>query len=296
MQHPIHNKPISIVTVTYNSSRNLPAYIKSIISSGKLLIKELIIIENNSPEAYKTKEILDSYKRISKIPIKYIKSNDNAGFAKSCNLGAAKATSKYVLFLNPDTVVTPKSIRTLYQHAIKVQADIIGGISVKNVANIHRTVVRAPNLTIGLFEFTNLGKIFNIKRGNSDFYYYDIRNLYSSDGDKQVDAVGGAYLMVNKNSFIKLNGFDENYFMYLEDVDLGVRANKLGMKVIFCPHSKITHIGGASSKNKDKIFHQAWYSSRKYYFRKHGNKLMNYIIQPIFSIEEFVLKILTKSI
>ena len=95
---------------------------------------------------------------------------------------------------------------------------------------------------------------------------------------------------ITRKAFIELDGFDENIFMYLEDVDLGKRASDLGMKVIFCPHSTIWHIGGASSYNKYKIRHQAWFDSRKYYFKKHFGLLINLIIQPLYTIEEFMLK------
>jgi GT2 family glycosyltransferase len=150
--------------------------------------------------------------------------------------------------------------------------------------------VRKPNLNIGLFEFSNFGKLFKTERGHTDFYYLDNPKILKGSSDINVDALGGAYLMIRRDSFDKLNGFDEAFFMYLEDVDLSVRANNLGMKVIYCPHSIIKHVGGASSDNKYKIRHQAWFDSRKYYFKKHFGFLTNLIIQPIYTIEEFLLK------
>lgn len=283
---------ITIVIITYNSSNTIIPLLKSIDNAeSRHYLSKIIIIENNSPDSDKTTKLVKAFATRSVLNIKLINSTRNNGFARSCNQGAKLAESKYVLFLNPDTLIKRNSLRVIYNHAESNQADIIGGVSIKNIASHHNTVVRKPNLFIGLFELTSLGKIFNIHKAHSDFYYEDIENLYASKVDFNADAIGGAYLMVNRDSFNVLGGFDINFFMYLEDVDLGCRANMLGMKVIFCPHSKIYHIGGASSTNKYRIKHQAWYDSRRYFYKKHYRLLTNCILQPIFIIEELFLKV-----
>lgn len=276
---------VSIVTITYNSSSNISKLLASLLEC-KEFISEVIVIENNSPEKKETELVCREY--TNRLNIKFTL-NSNVGFGKSCNMGAKTATSDLILFLNPDTELQKNSLKILLNHAAKCNADIIGGKAINFEGKIHGSVVRAPKLFIGLFEFTNLGKIFNIKKAHKLFYYED-NKLLESKIDRLVDAVSGAYLLISKKAFSKLNGFDENIFMYLEDIDLGKRANELGMKVVFCPHSIIWHIGGASSKNKYKIRHQAWFDSRKYYFKKHLGLFGNIIIQPIFFIEEFLLK------
>jgi hypothetical protein len=285
-------KPITIVTVTYNSSRTIIPLLKSICTGNNYqYVDNIVIIENNSPDYEITISKIKKYIFKNKYRVKVILSKSNSGFAKSCNLGAREAKSEYVLFLNPDTMLKDNSLRILYEHAQNNQADIIGGTSIKYANKVHRTVVRHPGMIIGLFELTSIGKLFHITKGQSDFYYEDIENLYFLKHDINVDAVSGAYLMARVKSFKKLHGFDTNFFMYLEDVDLGYRANQKKMKVIFCPHSKISHIGGASSKNVYHIRHQAWYDSRKYYYKKHHNFFVNLIIQPVFTVEESILKI-----
>lgn len=278
---------LSIITVTYNSSRTIKKFLNSILKS-KNYVEEVIIIENNSSDSDKTKRICATYNKL--LRIKFI-NNDNVGFGRSCNYGASIAKNENLLFLNPDAELQENSIATLLSHMKNKKADIIGGKAINYDLKPHGSVVRSPNLYIGLFEFSNLGKLFHINKAHKDFYYEDL-DIMNSKKDVVVDAVSGAYLLTKKNIFNKLNGFDENIFMYLEDVDLGKRANDLGFKVMFCPHSVIWHIGGASSRNKYKIRHQAWFDSRKYYYRKHFSLLANIIIQPLFSIEEFLLKLL----
>lgn len=276
---------VSIVTVTYNSSRNIVKMFNSLILNEEY-INDVIIIENNSPDKSETRKICKSY--ASKLNLRYIL-NQNVGFARSCNLGATVAKSKYILFLNPDTELNNNSISVLLNHLQKNRSEIAGGKAINYELVPHGSAVRSPNLFIGLFEFSNLGKLLRIKSAHKKFYYQDIKIL-ETNSDKFVDAVSGAYLLITKNAFEKLRGFDENIFMYLEDVDLGKRANDLGMKVLFCPHSCIWHIGGASSNNKYHIRHQAWFDSRKYYFRKHFGLIHNIILQPIFNLEEILLK------
>lgn len=282
---------ITIVTVTYNSSNTILNFLKSLEKSKKIeLIREVIIIENNSPEKLQTIKNIEGFRITSKLKINTILSKKNNGFAKSCNYGAKIARSNYILFINPDTEVYTNSIPTLVEHTLKNNADISGGKSINYKGVRHLTVVRKPNLIIGLFEFSNLGKIFNTQIGHNHFYYLDSSSVLKDKQDVVVDAIGGAYLLVRKKSFNDLSGFDEKFFMYLEDVDLSVRAKEMNFKIMYCPHSIIKHIGGASSTNQYRIRHSAWFSSRKYYYRKHHNFFINLIIQPLYIIEEMLLK------
>ncbi len=159
-------KLITVVIVTYNSSKTIIPLLKSLDTVHSLsLIAKVIIIENNSPDAVETVELVSAYKKESRLNITIINSRVNSGFAKSCNKGGFMAKTKYVLFINPDTRVNPMSLKVLYDHAEIDKADIIGGISIKNKTEYHKTVVRKPNLIIGLFELTSLGKILNISKG-----------------------------------------------------------------------------------------------------------------------------------
>lgn len=288
----VHKKQISIVIVTYNSSKHIGKLLKSLIGE-MAIIREIIIIENNSLDKKSTKRVVSTFIKLHKnIKIEYIEKATNNGFAKSCNEGAWISSGKYLLFINPDTEIKEKSLRTLLDHAIQNESDIAGGIVENFSGGKHHTIIRSPNLNVGLFEFSNLGKMLGISKWHDFFYYEDNSSTLNPSKDKVVDAIGGAYLLVKKLSFEKLKGFDERFFMYLEDVDLGVRANKLGMIVMYCPHSVIMHEGGASSKNKYRIRHQAWYDSRKNYYLKHFGLITNVIIQPLFYVEEKLLKLL----
>lgn len=278
---------ISAVIVTYNSSKFIQELILSLEKEAKLLDK-IIIVENNSPDKNATKVVVNVLKSKYR-NIEFILSSTNIGFGAACNMGSKYVKSKYILFINPDTQLTSKALSALYSHAINHDADIIGGKCTKDSNVVHRTAVRKPDLLVGLFEFSNVGKLIRTSAGTNRFYYGEI-DFFNLNEDIEIDAVSGAYLLAKRKSFNRLNGFDEKFFMYLEDVDLGVRAKEKNMKVIYCPHSNISHVGGASSKNKYHIRHDAWYFSRKYYFKKHFGLITNVILQPLYIIEEAVLR------
>lgn len=288
MSNNINNDLVTPIIVTYNSASHIKRLLAS-LEKLKAMIKEVIIIENNSLERIQTLLIIKQYREKSLLKIKVIENKINIGFGKACNICARKAKSKYILFINPDTEILGDGIKILIHDMESNKAIAAGGKCIKENKEIHRTVVRYPNLISGIFEFTNLGKIFRTSIGEKLFYYD--KNIYNDNLDKIVDAVSGAFMLVNTAIFNQLNGFDPSYFMYLEDVDFGYRATKAGFQIIFCPHAVAVHIGGASSNNRDRILHSAWFNARNTYFYKNCDIFTNIILQPLFTIEEFIIKL-----
>lgn len=274
---------ISIVIVTYNSAGKVKRLLDSILLSS-LKPREIILVDNNSKDQDKLRKKLSEYsKKKINIIAKFLKTNN--GFGTSCNYGSQFNTSDYLLFLNPDTKVNKYSLEILLKHTIKYKADICGGKSLEFITNkIHRTVFNIPNVIIMLYEFSNFGKL--LKREAN--FYLDQGQIHT---DLEVSGVGGAYFLIKKLVYKKLSGFDEKFFMYLEDVGLCVRAKQQHFKILYCPHSTIHHVGGASSNNKYKISHKSWYTSRQHYLKKHF-KIWDYItITILYCIEKLTLEL-----
>jgi GT2 family glycosyltransferase len=276
---------VSIVTVTYNSSGNITRYLDGLAKNHKY-ISEVVIVDNNSHDQVKTQKICNTYD--ANIRLKFVKSGDN-GFGTSSNYGVKFTSSDHILFLNPDTELKEESLQILTLHMKNSNADIIGGKSLNINGRVHGSVVRIPTLLTGIFEFTNLGKILNINKFHNQLYYKDL-HILESNKDVPVKVVSGSYLLITRQAFLKLGGFDKSFYMYLEDVDLGKRAEEIGLVTYFCPHSDIMHEGGGSSNNMHKTNYSAWYKSRKYYFWKHFRFAQNLLIQPLFILEELFLK------
>lgn len=275
------SKKISLVIVTYNSENT----ILKLLSSIKLInnyIKEIILIDNNSNKFDKNQIQSISPK------IKIIINKKNLGFAKAINQGIKKSKSNLILLLNPDTYIEDNSIK----HTINIinkdpQIGAIGGRILNEKEEKTYTATNMPNFMTGLFEFTNLKKIFPNNKYTKSFWVEKDRIIKKPI---QVTSLCGAYMIIRKKVNNKFNLFNEKYFLYLEDTDLGININQNGYKVIFDPKSYIKHIGGASTKNKYKIDLNNWYKSRKIFFKKHLNTFEGIILNIIFYIEEKILK------
>lgn len=271
----------SVIILTYNSKGNIGKCLKS-LENEKSLIEEVIVVDNRS-----TDTTLAEIKK-SRIVTRLIVNERNTGFSKGVNKGIMQARGELVLILNPDTIIERGAFQQLFKCLRSTKADIIGGKALKTDGGIHNTYVREPGLLTGIFDFTNLRKIVP-----SDYFHkvhYYLNNEFPTE-EKEVDAVSGAFMMVKRGVFEEIGLFDENFFMYLEDVDFCSRAKKKGFKVVFCPMARVIHVGGASSNNKDKINHMAWSNSRKYYFKKHFSKIQNTIVQPLFIIDDVLTRI-----
>lgn len=273
----IPKKNVSVVILAYNSEKYIGRCLQS-INREINGIKEIIVVDNCSQD--KTVEIINKSKGVV-----FISNKNNVGFARGVNKAIKKTTGDRVLILNPDTIVSTGSIERLVDCLSSMKADIVGGKLLKKDGGVHNTFVRKPDLLTGLFDFTNLRKIIPFDFVHKHHYY-----LYEKPPMMgiEVDAVSGAYMLVNRKVFENIGLFDERFFMYLEDVDFCVRAKQSGLKVVYCPKSVIFHEGGASSNNRDKINHKAWSNSRKYYFSKHFSKPINIIIQPVFSLDDIL--------
>lgn len=274
---------ITVLIVNYNSSIHTNKLIRSLKKIDEFIM-EILIIDNNSTDKNKLK---------TNKKTKLITNIKNIGFAKAVNQGIKIAKNKYILLINPDCYLEDDSIINSIKRISKIN-DIgaIGGkIKKSNSNKYHLTANSKPTFLTGLFEFTNLKKIFPNNLISKKFW---IEKTYKSKKPIQVNSLCGAYIILRKKLGMKLNLFDERYFMYMEDIDFGDKINKENYHVIFDPESEITHIGGASSGSKYKTVLKYWYSSRKKYFQKHLNPISSSILTMIFFLEEQFLKIYHK--
>lgn len=271
---------ISVIIVTYNSNKTIFHLLRSLKFIEKY-INEIIIIDNNSL-IFNNKKIQKTCKKI-----KIIRNKSNVGFAKAINQGIKLSKSNFLLLLNPDTYLEDN---TIWQTAKIIELDPkIGAIGGKILNKNNQTQYSATNETnflTALFEFTILKRFFPKNKYSQNFW---VENNKVNKPIK-VTSLCGAYIIIRKKIKNKLNLFDENFFLYFEDIDFGYSINSKGYKVIFDPNSHIKHIGGASSHNQYHTDLNNWYKSRAFFFKKHENKFNAIILSTIFSIEKYILK------
>jgi len=271
---------ITIIIVNYNSSKNTNKLLSSINKYIYKSISKIIIIDNNS------KDIKDLNIKDSKIEL--IKNNKNIGFAKAVNQGIKISKEELLILLNPDTTIIDSSIlKTIKLIKNDKKIGVIGGkIKYKNKKIF--TANNIPTFLTGLFEFTNLKKIFPNNKYTLNFWPERNNKITKPI---EVSGICGAYLIFKKyDQKRSINYFSQDYFLYLEDLDFCLKMKSKGFKIIFDPRSKILHIGGASTKNKYNMSLNYWYKSRKIFFKKHLNKVEGIILNIIFTLEELFLK------
>lgn len=277
---------LTIIIVTFNSEKHIEKCVDS-ITKGELdnHSYRIIIVDNFSKD--NTVKIVKKLQKRSKY-ISLIENRNNVGFSRAVNQGIkVSRKSKYILLLNPDTILEKNSQINLIKCLEKNKAGICGGTTVNTKREINGSYFRYPNLMVGIFDFTNIRKLCKNDKWHKYFYYLDINS--SNKDSFPVDVVTGGFMLIKSSTVKKIGLLDEKFFMYLEDVDYCLRANKAGIKIFHTNSSKIIHIGGASSNNKDKVRHCSWLKSRKIFFLKHFSVLENIIIQPIFLLDDLLI-------
>jgi hypothetical protein len=276
------NKELSIIIVSYNTKSILLQNYQQII---KFSLKnfEIIIIDNNSHD-----KSYEAIKEHAAPNLTLIKNKTNLGFTKAVNQGIKKAQGQYILLLNPDTIPNQQAIQKLLSFSKKhPKSGLVGGKMIHfKTGKTNGTCVAQPTFLTGLFEFTNLKKIFKNNPHSRNFYYKNLKI------NKPLEVVGlsGGFLLFKKELVKQVGFLDENFFMYLEDVDFGIRVKQRGYKNYYIPSAQIIHDSGSSSKNsKYRINVTAWRNSRNYFFQKHFHGLQWQILKRAFKIDDTLI-------
>jgi len=216
MQTPL----VSVIIVNYNGKTHLEKCLKSLM---KINYKnyEIILVDNNSTDQ-SIEFVKNTYPSIT-----IIKLNDNYGFAEPNNIGAKNAKGEFLLFLNNDTEVNPNFI-----------GEMVKVLEQDPKIAICQSLLLKPNGEVdssGDFVDT-LGRA------------YSSRNKVNEV--KKILSARGASMMIRKDSFWDLGGFDKKFFASFEDVDLGWRAWIWGYKIVLVPNSIVYHTGGQTGKDQ----------------------------------------------
>jgi len=252
-----NNLDLSLIFINYYSKESL----KNVLFSIKNYYDENleIIIFNNSPE-----EKLEDLKEIY-LNIKIINSEKNLGFTKGCNIAVNNSNKKYILILNPDILF----INEFISYGIKFLEENkdFGAVGFK-ILNPDGTIQKEslrnfPTPLNTLLRFLNLDSLLKIR-----YSYFD-REL---DKSKEANILSGACMLIRKEAFLSINGFDESFFLYGDDIDLCIRLKNKGWKLYYLPIESVIHYKGGSlyKYSFKRIFysHRAMFLFSKKYYSK----------------------------
>jgi GT2 family glycosyltransferase len=259
-------KDLSIIIISYNTKEITKKCIDTTIQSLNYdtnIKAEIIVVDNKSTDG--SVEMIENIKsqllNTKHISIKLIKNNTNLGYAKANNLAVKEAEAKYLLFLNSDIEVIKNAIPILYTFftSNNNRYHFLGG----KLLNKNMT----PQPSCGPFYSLPviLGAVF--LRGD----YWGLTR-WSPNIVKEVDWVSGACILTTKELFNKTGGFDENIFMYMDEIDFLYRVKKGCFRVGFYPEAKFIHLGSASSIGRTQPILQV-YRGFLYFYKKHHTKL-----------------------
>jgi N-acetylglucosaminyl-diphospho-decaprenol L-rhamnosyltransferase len=231
---------IDIVIVNWNSGNFLRNCINSVIKNKSEFVSSVIIVDNGSVDGSKCVE------NNGDLNIKIIELFKNTGFAKACNIGAKYCKSDLILFLNPDTLITDNTFPRVIKFLDRPDNAQIGVLGVKSIGQdnqVNRHCARIPNPLTLLFESTGLSRFSSIHFPPTALVNFD------HETSCYVDHVIGAFYLVRAHLFKELGGFDERYFVYMEDIDFSYRLKKSGYKIYYMAEVSLFHQCGGSSKN-----------------------------------------------
>ncbi len=246
---------VSIIIPSYNTKHLLERCLRSIIETLKRseLTYEIIVVDNASHDG--TVEMLNTqFPQVIKILNK-----ENAGYGTANNMGLHKAKGTYVLMLNSDIEALAGSVERLYAFAVSHPKSFVGGKLYNEDGSAQPSC--GPMFTLG-YVFLMLfcrGDKHSITR-------------YSPNHVRHVGWVSGACLLGEKESFYGVGLFDQEIFMYMDEIEFLYRAGEKGYTVYFTPQARFIHTGAASSGNKRAPVKNI-FLGLMYFYRKHSTPM-----------------------
>lgn len=263
---------VSVVIVSYHTGPVLWHTMESVILQEAL--QELIIVDNGNPEG--PKERLEEMARYNP-KIHLIRGQQNVGFAAGCNLGVNAAQGKYVLLLNPDCILSENALSSMCDILEKYPEVAVVGPRIINPDGTEQRGSRRMLLTpfTALVELLKLHKLFPRSRYFSSFHQHNIP--LSSESPVVVPAISGACMFMKRRTYERFGGFDERYFLHVEDLDFCYTLHQHYEKILFVPQILVMHHLSTSNvpnavveKHKAKSFIR--------YFYKHFKGRTNFLL------------------
>lgn len=261
---------ISVIIVSYNTGDILIPCLQSLYKSKGDFSMEVLVIDNASSDN-SLSLVEENFPQV-----RLFANSENLGFAAACNQGYQHSTGRYLLLLNSDAFVSEEALQNalLFMDS-HPDCGLCAGKQVTPEGQLKPSARQFPSVLSKLLIMSGLQDRYPSSPffGQADYRYFD------HESPLLVDWAPGAFNLIRRQMLDEIGFFDERYYMYFEEVDLCLRAQKAGWKSFFIPDAVVSHIGGASAqKRKDREFREASADlilfrtrSEQLYFRKnHG--------------------------
>jgi GT2 family glycosyltransferase len=286
---------LSVIIVNYNVKYFVEVCLHSVLRAVKGMDAEVIVVDNNSTDG-SCRMIREKFPTVIQIENK-----DNKGFSKANNQGVAIAKGEYILFLNPDTVMPEDFFtRTIPYMDAHPDAGALGPRLIDGKGTFAPDSKKSfPTLSVAIFKTTGINKIFSRSPYFNKYYAVHVKERETAE----VEVLSGCCMLVRRKAIDEAGGaFDEDYFMYCEDVDLSYRIQKSGYKNMYFPDATLIHYKGESTRKATmsyvRIFNEALSTFVKKHYDAQKAKLfvlfinVGIILRAILSAAKNVLKVL----
>lgn len=268
-----HAFDISVIIVTFNSVDTISACLEALKASAAATAFQLIVVDNGSTDG-----TIESLRQTAPEAL-VIEHGKNIGFGAACNRGAEKASGSYLLFLNPDARLDPDCmvrLMTTLANASKA------GFAVPRLrfpdGRFQASCRRLPTISNMIFSrgsvFTKL--FARSERSQTSYTLGDSQQIIA------VPAVAGTVALIRRDLFLSFKGFDERFFLYMEDTDLCCRLGQSGYAHLFVPEAGAVHEWGKGSKAGSvvrKYYHHV--SVWKYFLKHYPNGFSVFLLPPL---------------
>ena len=262
---------LSIIIINYNAKEFLQNLIHSLQKALSKITHEIIVVDNASDDG-SVEFIRDKFPQIHLIVNK-----TNVGFSKANNEALKISKGKFILLINPDTIVSEDTINRMIYFLNQNPDAGLAGCKILNPDGSLQLACRRsfPGPWTSFCKVTGLSTLFPKSKlfAKYNLTYLDENSTY------EVDAISGSFMMMNREAYEKVGGFDEQFFMYGEDLDLCYRIQKNGYKVYYYPGTQIIHYKGESTKRSSLDETKYFYNAMNLFVKKHFSSF--YLVEII---------------
>jgi GT2 family glycosyltransferase len=263
---------ITVSIVNWNTRDEIDGCLASLFAQAGVEF-EVYVVDNASSDG-SAEFIKERYPKV-----KLIENDSNLGFARAQNQAIHESKGRYVMLLNPDTVLPETDTLAKLVSFADSHPDIgILGPKIENPdGSLQLSARKFPTMGTGLFRRTPLGKLFPNNRFVREYMIWD----WKHNETRNVDWVSGAALVIRREALEDIGPLDPGFFMYCEDVDWGYRAKLHNWKVTYYPMTKVVHqIGAASDHAPVRMIYQHHRSMLRFYL-KHYARGWNILLAPV---------------
>ena len=268
---------VDVIVVNWNAGAQLAACLASIAQHGGATVRRTVVVDNNSTDG--SADVM-----MPGMALEVIKSARNLGFGRACNLAARRTDAPYILFLNPDAELHDDAVDRALAHIQAPGNERVGVVGIRLQGRdgvAHRHCARFPTW------HNFIGNSFGLTRIARRWFPPILMSDFDHLSNRCVDHVMGAFYLIRRSVFEALDGFDERFFVYLEDLDLSLRVHEAGYAIMYLAEAEAYHRqGGTSEQVKARRLFYSLHSGIIYAF-KHFSRpaalavaLVTYLIEP----------------